>query len=300
MQFEKPTTKFKVVDALLLLLVALPFVAAILLKVLFIPSGDGLEITGAHIFFTVKLPLMDLPISEAQVNSWAVVIAVLFLCIYLTHGVRARVYTKRQIIAEWAVEKLDGLVKENMGEFFKSFAPFVGAILLLSALSSLSSLLGLFAPTSDLNIAAGWALLVFFLITYYKLKAGPLYYIKGFFEPLPVMLPMNILGEVATPVAMTLRHYGNILSGSVISVLLGAALSSLTKMVLGNLPGILGEFPFFQIGIPAVLSVYFDLFSGCLQAFIFVMLTMLFVSTSFPADEYWKRVNKKAKKQKLS
>ncbi len=300
MQFKKPDAKFKAVDILLLFLVALPFLAAIALKVLFMPAGDGMEITGAFIFFTIKLPVMDLPISEAQVNSWAVVVSVLFLCLYLTHGIRARVTTKRQILAEWAVEKLDNLVKENMGDFFMGFAPFVCAILMLSALSSLSSLLGLFAPTSDLNIAAGWALLVFFLITYYKLKGGPLYYIKGFFEPLPVMLPMNILGEVATPVAMTLRHYGNILSGSVISILLAGALQALTKMVLGKLPGFFGEFPFFQIGIPAVLSVYFDLFSGCLQAFIFVMLTMLFVSTSFPADEYWKRMNKKAKKQKLS
>ena len=93
MQFKKPDAKFKAVDILLLFLVALPFLAAIALKVLFMPAGDGMEITGAFIFFTIKLPVMDLPISEAQVNSWAVVVSVLFLCLYLTHGIRARVTT---------------------------------------------------------------------------------------------------------------------------------------------------------------------------------------------------------------
>lgn len=293
MQFKKPGKEFKIVDFLLLFLTAVPILVAIALKVLFIPVSNDMEITGAHIFFNVKMPIMDMPITEAQINSWAVVLSVLFLCLYLTHGIRAKVITKRTLLAEWAVEKVEGLVKENMGEYFMGFAPFVGAILLLSAFSSLSSLLGLFAPTSDLNIAGGWALLVFILITYYKLKAGPLYYLKGFFEPLPVMLPMNIIGEVATPVAMTLRHYGNILSGSVISILVASALQGLTSMILSKLPGFLGEFPFFQIGIPAVLSVYFDLFSGCLQAFIFVMLTMMYVSTAFPAEEYFRRMKRK-------
>ena len=213
----------------------------------------------------------------------------------MTHGIRAKVYTKRAVIAEWAVEAVECLVKENMGDYFMGFAPFIGAILLLSAFSSLSSLLGLFAPTSDLNVVAGWAILVFVLITYYKLKCGPWYYIKGFMEPIPLMLPMNIIGEIATPVSMTLRHYGNILSGTVISILLASALQAASNLVFGNLPGILGSFPFFRVGIPAVLSIYFDLFSGCLQAFIFSMLTMLYVSTSFPMEEYMRRKSLKEK-----
>ena len=81
MQFEKPTKEFKLVDALLLFLTALPMVLAILAKVLFIPHSDEMEITGAYIFFTIKMPVMDLPITEAQINSWAVVLAVLFLCL---------------------------------------------------------------------------------------------------------------------------------------------------------------------------------------------------------------------------
>ncbi|SMC34277.1 F-type H+-transporting ATPase subunit a [Oscillospiraceae bacterium] len=295
MQYKKAGTEFKLVDAMLVIMMIVPIVLAILMKVLFIPVGEGIEITGAHVYTVLNMPVSDLPISEAQVNSLAVLISILFLCLYMTHGIRAHVYTKRAVLAEWAVEKIEGLVKENMGDYFMGFAPFIGAILLLSAFSSLSSLVGLFAPTSDLNVVAGWAILVFILITYYKLKCGPWYYIKGFMEPIPLMLPMNIIGEIATPVSMTLRHYGNILSGTVISILLASALQAASNLVFGNLPGILGSFPFFRVGIPAVLSIYFDLFSGCLQAFIFSMLTMLYVSTSFPMEEYMRRKSLKEK-----
>ena len=96
---------------------------------------------------------------------------------------------------------------------------------------------------------------------------------------------------------MAFRHYGNVLSGSVISVLVAAALQGLSQIILGRLPGILGEVPWLRIGIPAVLSVYFDLFSGCLQAFIFAMLTMLYVGGAFPAEDYFKMQEKKKAKR---
>ncbi|MDO4744910.1 MAG: F0F1 ATP synthase subunit A, partial [Clostridia bacterium] len=121
--------------------------------------------------------------------------------------------------------------------------------------------------------------------------------IKGLADPV-ALLPLNLKSEVATPVSMAFRHYGNILSGSVISVLVASGLQGLSAMVFGALPGFLGEFPFLQIGLPAILSLYFDLFSGCLQAYIFAMLTMLYVSGGFPAELYEKRKQKKLSKQK--
>ena len=148
-----------------------------------------------------------------------------------------------------------------------------------------------------MNIVAGWAILVFILITYYKMKGGFLHYLKGFTEPIFVMLPLNILSEVATPVSMAFRHYGNVLSGSVIAVLISYSLQSLSSLLLGWLPGFLGEIPFLQIGLPAVLSLYFDIFSGCMQAYIFAMLTMLNISGGFPQEEYEKRKNKKQNKK---
>lgn len=268
-----------------LVLAALPILAGMVLKILTNVPAEGIAISGAHIYFTIPMPLQDLPITEAQVNSWLVIASLFFLCRYLTADLTVRGGSVRQMLAEWIVEKTEGLVMENMGSFFAGFAPFVGAIMGLSALSSLLTLVGLFPPTSDLNISAGWAVAVFILITHYKLKGGLGNYLKGFTEPIPVMLPMNIIGELATPVAMAFRHYGNILSGMVISVLVSAALQSLSKVFL--------PVPLLQIGLPAVLSIYFDVFSGCLQAFIFAMLTMLNISSGFPAEEYEKRQKRK-------
>ncbi len=296
----KRSTKFLITDLVYIAGMCLPLLAGMILKILTEPPASGISITGARIFFTAKLPLQDLIISEAQINSWLVLITIFFFCLYMTHGLTQQCSTRRQHLAEWIVETVDHIVVENMGPFFSGYSAFIIAILALSALSSLLSLLGLFPPTSDINVVGGWAILVFILITHYKLKGGFLNYLKGFTEPIFVMAPLNVLGEIATPVSMAFRHYGNVLSGSVISVLIAAALTALSNLVLGWLPGFLGEIPFLRIGIPAVLSVYFDIFSGCMQAYIFAMLTMLNISGAFPWEAYEKRKKKKAiKKQTI-
>ena len=295
---KSKSLRFKIVDILYILIAVLPIIAGIVLNVLTKPASEGITITGARIFFTVPMPIQDLTITEAQINSWLVVISILGICLYMAHGVQVRAETKRQLLAEWVVEKTQAMVEESMGPFFRGYAPFIASIIILSALSSLITLFGLYPPTSDVNVVAGWAILVFILITYYKLKGGFLNYLKSFTEPIFVMTPLNILGEIATPVSMAFRHYGNVLSGSVIAVLIASALQGLSSLLLGWLPGFLGEIPFFQIGLPAVLSLYFDIFSGCMQAYIFAMLTMLNISGGFSQEDYEKRQAKKlAKKQ---
>lgn len=290
---------FAAVDFLLILMMILPIAVCILLKVLTTPASEGINISGARIFFTIPMPFQDLPITESQINSWMVMISILALCLYMTHGLKVKANTKRQHAVEWIVEKVQGLINENMGEYFIGFAPFVASIIALSAFSSLMSLFGLYPPTSDLNVVAGWAILVFALITYYKFKCGPVRYLKSFAEPVAFLTPMNVISEVATPISMSFRHYGNVLSGTVISALIAAGLQGVSSILLGWLPGFLADVPFFQIGIPAVLSIYFDVFSGCLQAYIFAMLTMMYVSGGFPAEEYFKRKEKNNKKIKL-
>lgn len=285
-------------DGIYIAVMLLPIICGIVLKVLTTVPTEGISISGAQVYFTIPMPLQDFPVTESQVNSLLVMITVFGICLYLTHGMNERCDLRRQHLAELAVEKVDGLVIENMGEFFKGFSPFIIAMMALSAFSSLISLCGLYPPTSDINIVGGWALLVFFLITYYKLKAGPIVYLKSFTQPVAILTPINLISEVATPVSMAFRHYGNILSGTVISVLLGTALGGLTSLILGNLPGVLGEFPFLRIGIPAVLSIYFDVFSGLLQAFIFSMLTMMYVSGAFPYEDYLRLKEKRLAKKK--
>ncbi len=291
---------FKVLDVLYLAIAILPLIAGMVLKILTKPPSAGISITGAGIYFTIPLPLQDLPVTESQVNSVIVILCILGLCLFLTHGITAKGGLKRQVFAEWIVEKCEGLVDENMGAYFKGFPPFIAAILGLSAFSSLITLLGLYPPTSDINIVGGWAILVFFLITYYKFKCGPVQYMKSFGEPVPFLAPLNIISEVATPISMAFRHYGNVLSGSVIGVLIATALQGLSSIVLGWLPGALGDIPLLQVGLPAVLSLYFDIFSGCLQAFIFGMLTMLYVAGGFPQEVFEKRQALKNKKKQTT
>ena len=299
---KETSKKFRIVDVLYILMMILPLLAAMTIKVLTTPASEGISITGARILCTIPMPLQDLIISEAQVNSWLILITIFGFCLFITHGIKDDRRDWRQMAAEWMIEKLDGLLENSMEELFRaSYAPFIGTILAISACSSLMSLFGVFPPTADVNVIAGWSILVFALITKNKLKAGFGNYAKGFLEPIPVMLPMNILGEVATPISMTFRHFGNVMSGSVIATLIAWALQNLSNMVLGWLPGILGDIPFLQVGLPAVMSVYFDLFSGCIQAYIFAMLTMLNISGAYPADAIAERLAKReAKKAKVA
>ncbi len=290
---------FKVVDGIYIAMMILPILCAIILKILTTPLSDGINITGARIYFSVPMPIQDLLITESQVNSLFVLIVLSGVCLFITHGMNKGEMLLRHHIAEFIVEKIQNMVDGNMGNYFSGFAPFVAGILALSGLSSLLALFGLYAPTSDVNVVGGWALLVFILITYYKFKCGPVQYIKSFADPVPLLMPLNLISEIATPISMAFRHYGNVLSGAVISVLVGTGLQGLSQMVLGWLPGILGDIPFLQIGLPAILSIYFDVFSGCLQAYIFAMLTMLYIASGFPEELYMTKLKNKKTNKKL-
>ena len=241
-----------------------------------------IEVTGARIL--LELPF-GITITATQVNMWLVMAGIAILCAWLTHDLKVRPTSKRQIIAEYLVKTVENFVTGNMGQKWKWFVPYIAALFSLAMCSSLISLLGMYPPTSDLSTTLGWALMTFVLITFYKIKTnGALGYAKGLTEPIFLMTPMNILGEFATPISMAFRMFGNVASGTVVSALIYAALAVLNKAVFGWLPGVLGEwaaqFPILQLGLPAILSIYFDVFSGVLQAFIFCMLTMLYIASA--------------------
>lgn len=241
----------------------------------------NLEVTGPKILFNIPI-FGGIPITETIVNTWIVMALIVLVCILLTRGLEVRARTRRQVVAEYLVNMVNKMVKNNMGERFASYAPFVGALFSLAMLSSLISMVGLFSPTGDLSTCVGWAVLVFVLITYYKIRTQRLGgYLKGFTQPVFIMTPLNMIGEVATPISMAFRLFGNIASGSVVTLLLYGGLAALSSGILGLLPGALGEVlsqvPIFQVGIPAILSIYFDVFTSVLQAFIFCMLTMMYI-----------------------
>ncbi|MBS5703318.1 MAG: F0F1 ATP synthase subunit A [Butyricicoccus pullicaecorum] len=208
-----------------------------------------------------------------MVNYWIVMVFILFLCVFLTSRME-KIPKGKQAVAEKIVLMIDGLVDQNMGPDFRGYSPYIATLMMSSVFGSLCSLVTLRSVTADLNTTLGWALITFAMITYTKIKYhGFGGYLKGFTEPIIVMAPLNILSEIATPVSMSFRHFGNIAGGFVISTLLLSALSALSSAL--HLP-----LPLFQIGIPGVLSLYFDLFSGCIQAFIFSMLTMAYVGSA--------------------
>lgn len=242
------------------------------------------DIHGAPIYFEIPV-FGGIPITGTLVVTWGVMIVLTALCAWMTHDMKIKDISKKQAVAEMIYEAVTGLVRNNMGERFLQYVPLITALFGLSVASSLSSLLGLWAPTADVNTELAWALVAFVLITYHKIKAHGLKgYLKGYLDPIFVMAPFNVLGEVFTPISMAFRHFGNIVSGYVISALIYAALIAANHALFGLLPGLLGdllaEIPILGVGIPAVFSLYFDWFGSCIQAFIFCMLTMIFISTA--------------------
>lgn len=240
-------------------------------------------------FKTKTVNLGSIPITTTLVVTWGVMIVLTGLCIFLTRGLRVRDVSTRQTIAEFLVNTVENMVKTNMGPQYEHYAPFIAGIFAMSVFCSLSALLGLEPPTADVNTELGWAIFVFFLITKTKIATnGLLGYGKSFLDPIFVMAPFNVLGEVFKPISMSFRHFGNVLSGSVISALLYAALAAASAALLSLIPGVVGDLlskiPIFDVGIPAILSVYFDWFSGVMQAFIFCMLTMMFISAAAEKD----------------
>lgn len=248
----------------------------------------NIDITGAKIFYTFpfKFPVLgQFSITETLVVSWLVMLLITGLCIFLTRNLKVTEISTRQAIAEFLVETADNFVIGNMGEKFRYMIPFVSALFVTSVVSNLISLVGLRSPTADLSTEAAWAVVVFIMITHQKIKAnGVGGYLLGFTSPIAVMTPFNILSEIATPISMACRHFGNILSGVVINTLIYAALAVASSALLGLLPGAIGavlsKIPILDVGIPAVLSVYFDWFSGVMQAFIFCMLTTMYIANA--------------------
>ena len=213
-------------------------------------------------------------ISESVVTGWIVIIAVLVICLVLTRNMQKVPAGKKQCAAEFIVNFCNNMVRDNMGEANMKYAAYIGALFVYILLGTLISMLGFRSITSDISVTGTLAVVTFVLITYNKIKTNGIGgYLKQFINPL------NIISEVATPVAMAHRLFGNVAAGMIITIVLYAALGSASAAVY-NLIGIHAEtyyFNIFQIGIPAVLSVYFDLFSGVIQSYVFIMLTMVYI-----------------------
>lgn len=207
-----------------------------------------------------------------------------------------------QVVVEKLVNMLYSLVEDTMGKHNAKFAPYIGTLFLCSIFGSLiGTTYVLRSATADLSVTLAWALVTTGMVWYNNIKNfGFGAWLKGFTEPVVVMTPMNIVSEIAQPLSMAFRHFGNVAGGSVLTSLIYGALAALSTALFGWLGELVGSIPFMQAGIPAFLSLYFDLFSGFVQAFVFCLLTMVYVGGACPPPEEVEaaRLEKAAKKNK--
>ena len=175
-------------------------------------------------------------ISETVVTGWLLIILLYILIRWLTKDLKVTPTSKKQVLAEWFVTFFNNLVKENMGSRMVKLAPYIATIFTFALTGSLISVLGFRSMTVDINCTGTWAALTFIMITYYKIKSNGIGgYFKSFTEPVFVITPINILSEVATPVAMALRMFGNISSGMIITTIIYAFLTILSNVVYNAL-----------------------------------------------------------------
>ncbi len=197
-----------------------------------------ISINGAKILKVFEdIPLLnDVRITQTVAMSWLILILISALCVWLGSGLKVTGISRRQAVAELAVTSLVKFVHNNMGTGFDRYIPLVGTIFVTSVVSNTISVLGFWSPTADLMTELGWALVVFVIITYHKIKAAGFgAYLKGFLDPLFILAPINVMAECFTPISMACRHFGNILSGTVISALIYGALTTATYAVMGAL-----------------------------------------------------------------
>ena len=228
----------------------------------------GSEGFGPRIAFYIG----DIPVSETVTVTWLIIFVLGLFSVLATRNLKKEP-RGLQIIVETLVSTVNNLTKQNMGEHNVVFAPFVGTLLLFIGISNIIGLLGFRPPTGDLNTTMCLSITTFVLTQFFGVrKKGIVNYSKGFLQPMPFLLPLNIIGELANPISLGFRLFGNIVAGIIIMSLLYGALGGFTEMLLGI------TVPLFQAGVPAVLHIYFDMFAGLLQSFIFTMLTMVFIS----------------------
>ncbi|MBQ8689823.1 MAG: F0F1 ATP synthase subunit A [Clostridia bacterium] len=263
---------------------------------------------GAKVYFTIHTPWFDINITQSTITLIVATILLTVIGIIVSKNIKKRP-GGFQVIVEKLVTMLYNLVEGTMGKHNLRFAPYIGTLFLSSIICTLLGMTQILrSATADLSVTLAWALVTTGLVWFWNIKNfGFVSWLKGFTEPIVVMTPMNIVSEIAQPISLAFRHFGNVAGGGVLTALIYGALSGLSSIVFGWLPGMLGNLPFLQVGIPAVLSIYFDLFSGFVQAFVFCLLTMVYVGAACPPPEEVeasrlekaeKKAAKKAKKQK--
>ena len=293
----------------------------------------NVNVTGPFIYFEIPI-FGGIPITQTTISSLVITVLLCVACVLLGKGLKKRPDGK-QVLVEKGIGMMHGMVIDTMGKHNAHWTPFIIVLFLSSICGSLIGMTGfLRSTTADLSTTLTWSIMVSVLIWYNNIKHnGFVGWLKGFTEPVLVMTPMNIISEIAQPVSMAFRHFGNVAGGGVITSILYTALATLSALILNLIAssgvavaivlfavgvglfilgmkkqklglkilsivfavlgilgamqaqGILSDVPIFQFGIPAVLSIYFDVFSGFVQALVFSLLSMVYIASACPDPE---------------
>lgn len=206
--------------------------------------------------FTIPV-LGGLEIKESIVVTWIIMAVLILLSIFLTRNMKIDHISKRQAVAELIVTKLTGIVEGMIGEKGKAFVPYLTTVLVYIGVSNIIGLFGFKSPTKDLNVTIALAVMSIVIV-----EAAGIYYLgvkkwlHKFTEPIAIVTPINILEVFTRPLSLCMRLFGNVLGSFVIMELI--------KMIV-------------PVFLPTVFSLYFDIFDGLIQAYVFVFLTSLFI-----------------------
>ena len=239
--------------------------------------GQGILLSGAdeidfmiHGVFSYELFGQTLWITTSHVCAIVVFLVLLLFIFAANRAIKkgSEVPTGFQNVVELIVEKLDGMIDSTMGKSAPAFRNYIGTIFIFILVCNISGLFGLRPPTADYGTTLALGLMTFTLITFNKFKHQKVKgVIKGLCDPWPIWAPINIIGDVAVPISLSLRLFANVLSGVVMMALIY---------------GLLGKI---AVIWPAALHVYFDLFSGCIQTYVFCMLTMTYIANGIGDSE---------------
>ena len=213
--------------------------------------------------FTIPV-LGGIPVADSVVVTWIIMALLVVLSLLLTRKLSVRSPGKVQIALEWAVQFLNNFIKTNIGTHWRPFAPWLGTVALYIGISNLIGILGLTPPTKDISVTTALAIMSMLLIYGSQFRYnGLLGGLKKFAAPMP-LLPINLMEVVIRPLALCMRLFGNILGAYIIMEML--------KFVV-------------PVVLPAIFSIYFDLFDGLIQTVVFVFLTTLFTGEGIKDEE---------------
>lgn len=204
-----------------------------------------------------------IPVPTSVVVTWGIMI-VLVLCSIIFVRNLEMIPKRTQNVIEIIVEWLNQFFEDILGKEGKQYIPYLGTVALYIACANLIGIFGLTPPTKDLDVTAGLAIMSILLIEYAGIKAkGMKKWVRSFAEPMALIAPINVLEVFIRPLSLCMRLFGNVLGAFVVMELI--------KMVL----------PF---ALPVPFSLYFDVFDGLIQAYVFVFLTSLFIQEAIEVE----------------